>query len=117
MIPETRLGTRTVDGKEEQYTYTTYCPQNQPADYTLQPEDYRVFGVDGQALDAAAIARRLRFSLPVLVSDDGKKIDPIYLKPYKPGTLIIYVRPGIEALLPPPPPPAVLPSAPGAPEA
>jgi hypothetical protein len=117
MIPETRLGTRTVDGKEETYTYTTYSPQNQPENYSLNPDDYRVFGVDGQPLDGTNAGRRLRLTTPVLVSDDGRKVDPIYLKLYKPDTLVIYVRPGMEPPPPPEPPAAPAPIGPPPPAA
>lgn len=118
-VPETRSATRVVDGREETYQYTAYAQQNRPEDYTLAADDYRIYTVDGLLLDAAAVAERLRFSTPVLVADSAKKVDPLFLQQYKPGTLIIYLRPGLPRPEPPPaipaPQPAVAPPAPGTP--
>lgn len=55
--------------------------------------DYRVFDMQGKPVDPSVLAVRLNEWTPVLFSDDGRKVDPQYLVLYKPGTLIVYLRP------------------------
>jgi hypothetical protein len=59
----------------------------------IAAENFLVFEVDGRPVNAAAFKQRARTPIIALFSDLGKKVDPVWLSIYKPGTLIVYVRP------------------------
>jgi hypothetical protein len=73
--------------------------------------DVRAFGVDGKRLDAETLAGRLREETAILVSADGKDVDPFHLQLTKEGTVIL-VLPIVTPVAPPPPAPAVPPKYP-----
>jgi RNA polymerase sigma factor (sigma-70 family) len=62
----------------------------------------RVYDTKGQAVDAKELPKRLKGETLVLISADGRPVDPLHLRLYKEDTLVFVLpRPA-----PPPPPPA-----------
>ena len=53
----------------------------------IDARQVKAFGTDGKEIDAKKLARLLAKETPVLVSADGKPIDPFYLRVVKEGTL------------------------------
>lgn len=54
------------------------------------------YGIDGKRIEVKSIAERLKREIPVLVSMDGKPVDPFYLQLIKEGALVLvlYERDG-----------------------
>jgi hypothetical protein len=59
---------------------------------TLDGKDVQVVSSDGTKLKKKAVLRLLKKRTPVLVSTFGK-VDPVYLRFYKPGILILVLPP------------------------
>jgi hypothetical protein len=80
----------------------------------LDGEKVRVFDGNGKPVANVLVLKIIRQATPVLVSADGKEVDPFYLSLARPQTLVI-VTPALAAPaagapmpvppLPPPPPP------------
>jgi hypothetical protein len=58
---------------------------------SIQAKDIQAFTTEGKKLDARDLANFLKKDTPVLVSADGKKVDPYYLQVIKEGTIILVV--------------------------
>jgi hypothetical protein len=56
----------------------------------------QVFDGTGKRLDPGQVRRLIKGETPVLMSSDGKAIDPFYLRALREDTLIIVVPPGVE---------------------
>jgi hypothetical protein len=65
------------------------------------PGSVGVFDTDGKKVCPKALVKLLKNPVPVLVSADGKKVDPYYLRGVKKGTLIL-VLPQAQTGKPPP---------------
>ena len=86
MVQETRTkvvvvpvrGGRPVQ-KNVAYTVATHYP----------PGDVKVYDSRGRTVDPKDLPQLLKNPVPVLVSTDGKKVDPYYLKKVKKGTLVL----------------------------
>ena len=61
--------------------------------------DVEAFGTDGRRIPLKALAQLLRDERPVLLSANGRKVDPFYLQLIKEGTVILVLP------MPVPPPP------------
>jgi hypothetical protein len=73
----------------------------------IEAKDVRAFGTDGKEIEAARLAELLQAGLPVLVSADGRPVDPFYLRLLKEGTVILVVgEPAPRGAEPPVPVPA-----------
>src|SRR5262249_48830390 len=53
------------------------------------PGDVKVYDSRGRTVDPKDLPKLLKNPVPVLVSTDGKKVDPYYLKKVKKGTLVL----------------------------
>jgi RNA polymerase sigma factor (sigma-70 family) len=78
----------------------TYQMQRVETTRYYQAGGVRAFSTDGERLGAKALARRLRQEVPVLVSTDGREVDPLHLQLIKDGTVIL-VLPVETGSLPP----------------
>ena len=56
---------------------------------TLPAAAVRAFGTDGKRLPAAELRRLLRKEVTVLVSADGRKVDPFYLEVFRADTPVL----------------------------
>jgi hypothetical protein len=83
--------TRYVPVGDEFRPVTSFELRVQPVTVMHRPDEMRVFALNGQAVGTAKLTERLRSEghLTVLVSADGKPVDPFYLSVVKPGTLIL----------------------------
>ncbi|HKB40998.1 MAG TPA: hypothetical protein VKD72_31515 [Gemmataceae bacterium] len=113
MVPVTREEVRTrvvnVDGKQvpvqEKVAVTSY----QSRHVTTTLDRPRAFDRSGKEVDAKRLAELLKKPAVVLLSSDGKPVDPFYMRTIKEGTLTLVAAVGAKpAALPPvdrPPPP------------
>jgi RNA polymerase sigma factor (sigma-70 family) len=95
------------DGVEHTYYHPVMTWKQRPID----DKDVEVYGTDGKKIDAKKWHDLLKKETPVLVSSDGRKVDPLHLRLIKEGTLILVLPPaGVEKGIPTPPvAPAVTP--------
>jgi hypothetical protein len=78
-------------------------------------KDVKAFSVDGKPIERKKLRGLLKKETAVLVSADGKEIDPFYLQMIKEGTIILLVQPVIHPPAVAEPPPPVEPPAPPVP--
>lgn len=108
-VPETRMRTRMVDGKQVPETYTTL---RQIAKQVVQSVDFKeldVYDVAGKRIDASAVLRKMKNQPTVLLAFDQVP-DPAYLQIYKDGTLVFVVKSKLNsAPIPLPPVPSTAP--------
>jgi hypothetical protein len=113
-----QLGQGTISGKtfrlQQKYEYTyaeprshrvikdrkeeveTFNIQNTTVTITTRELDAKYmqfFDMDGKKLASKDVAERLAKETPVLLSADGQKVDPYYLKVFKKDTLIVALPP------------------------
>lgn len=92
----------------------------------ISADNFRLYDLNGQPLDAAATSQRLAQPTIALLSDAGKKVDSAWLSIYQPETVLVYIKPeameggyGHGMMAPPPaaplPPGAAEPPPEGAP--
>jgi hypothetical protein len=67
----------------------------------LDDKDVTVYGHKGQRIEAKELPKRIRKTMPVLVSTDGKEVDEFYRSIVREGTLIV-VAPSLAGAPPPP---------------
>jgi RNA polymerase sigma factor (sigma-70 family) len=60
-------------------------------------EQVRGFDTSGKKVEAKDLTRRLRRKVTVLVSADGKPVDPLHLRLFKDGLLVLVVAPERQA--------------------
>ncbi len=103
-----------VGGKIEERTVEEQVPITVPRLVALEDNVTEVFGPDGKRIDPAEVRKRITRACPVLVSSDGKPVDPFYLSLAREGTLIVVspklirsdiVRPAEKIRVPTPAPP------------
>lgn len=105
-IEEPRTGVRQEGDKQVPYTYNVQRIVSMPSMEAVQASDYRVLDLQGQPLEKATLAERLRTPTAVLFSEERRRLNPIYQPVFKPDTLVVYLRPErprLPAKLPPPP--------------
>jgi hypothetical protein len=56
---------------------------------SIAGKDVQGYDTSGKKLDRDAVRKRLKKDTPVLISSDGKPVDPFYLKLTRPGTLVL----------------------------
>jgi RNA polymerase sigma factor (sigma-70 family) len=88
------------DGRAE--TVTTYVPEVTVEQQLLDVDEADVYDLDGKRVEPRVLTAALTRETPVLVSTDGRKVDPYHLQLIKKGTLILVPPP--PARLPPPAP-------------
>jgi hypothetical protein len=89
-------------GQEGEDRATVYVPVERLITLSLDLNATPVYALDGKRLDVKELPERFRKETPVLVSQDGKMVDPFHLQLIKEGTLIVAPPPPS-----PPAPPAV----------
>lgn len=89
MAYETRQSMRKIPGEKREQPVTYYVPVRRSQDIFCALKDVEVFGTDGKKVNRKEVARLLAKDRPVLVSADGRTVDPRYLKVVKEGTLIL----------------------------
>jgi hypothetical protein len=62
----------------------------------LKSPKFQVFEAGGKKGDPKDLARRLKKWTPVLLSADGKKVDPFYLQVIKDETLVVLLPAGLQ---------------------
>lgn len=89
---ETRQRTVNVGGREVVETYQVNVTSYQIRHVMTQIDKARYYDTAGKEINADRAARRLSKETVVLLSADGKPLDPYYLRTVKDGTLTV-VRP------------------------
>jgi hypothetical protein len=75
----------------------------------IDAAEVQAFTVDGQEVSADELASRLAREVPVLVSGDGKSVDPLYLKIIRDDAIVLVVpvvQPAAPVIMPAMPVPA-----------
>ncbi len=116
-IPVTsyRLRPAKGTGKEKEGTGYYYEPVREERPVPFDAGDVRAFDTAGKQVDVKKLARLLAKETPVLVSADGRPVDPFYLRVVKDGTLVLVLPPGRHPPAPAPPPATPILVAPPAP--
>jgi RNA polymerase sigma factor (sigma-70 family) len=76
-------------GTEGEDKELVYVPVVQLVTRSLDPAETPVYGMDGRRIDPKRLPELLRKETPVLVSQDGKMVDPFHLQLVKEGSLIV----------------------------
>jgi hypothetical protein len=84
--------------------------------YRMKGESVKVYTAGGKEVNAKDLPDKLKQQTIVLLSHDGKKVDPFYLKIIKPDTLILVPPPPVLAPVGTAPVPEPLPEKPAKPE-
>jgi hypothetical protein len=114
LVPVTMRVQENVNGMVVTKTVTTYQKEIRVMQRKQSLEKATFSEAGGKKLDKEALGRRLAKPAPVLFSQDGKPIDPAYLKLFKKDLVVItlpaspVVAPapkGIETIRQPPAPP------------
>jgi hypothetical protein len=77
------------DGDKGPTAVTTYVPALQRRLLRLAVAEIEAYGTDGKRIEGKALRGRLAKRVAVLVSADGRKVDPYHLQVVKDGTLIL----------------------------
>ena len=88
-VPEVRVLEVKKGDKIEKVEQQVVVPVMEQRRQYLDEKGVRVFGTDGKAVRPKDLPNLLRQAAPVLVSADGEKVDPFYLKLAREGTLIV----------------------------
>lgn len=110
-VPEIVSVPMTAYPDEHFKPYTFYQINATERVETHPASEAQAFDSDGHRISPKDLARLLREERPVLLSANGKKVDPFYLGFMKEGTLVLVLPPRIAMPSPPAAPPP--PTAPG----
>jgi hypothetical protein len=110
MVAVQRKVTVQVNNRNEERTVTEHVPVQRTVPFDLGKA--RIFDATGKALEPKEAGKRIKGATAVLVSADGKPVDPFYLRLARPETLVVVSPELTRALVPPaalpvPPPPAI----------
>jgi hypothetical protein len=123
MVPTQVTVVVKVGDRVENRVETRLVPQTREIRRTLDNEKVRFFDAAGKRIDLKDALKRLMKATPVLVSADGKEVDPFYLRLAREETLVV-VSPELAGPAmggpvpvplpapPPPPPPPLKPKLP-----
>jgi hypothetical protein len=92
-VPVAREVVVEQNGQKKKVTVTSAETMVRVVERKLDGKGTQVFGTDGKQLDAKAVAKALEKETAVLLSADGNKLDPFYLRVIKEGTLILVTKP------------------------
>lgn len=114
-IPRTETRTRVVErdgGPKRMETYSTVY-ENVPTVSLYDSKSVQVFDHKSRPVKQESLAALLRGETHILLSADGKEVDPYYLQHFKEGTLVFVIDPFEKFKnLKPAPMPAPAPAAP-----
>jgi hypothetical protein len=91
------------NGQKKKVAVTTYRQVARVIESKLEGKSTQFFGTDGKEVDAKEAAKTLEKETAVLLSADGSKVDPFYLRFIKDGTLILAAPRKTTAPVPVPP--------------
>jgi hypothetical protein len=103
VVPVAEEREEEVNGVKKKVTVVTYRQEVRTVESKFDGKNVQVFGTDGKELDAKAVAKALEKETAALLSADGMKVDPFYLRFLKDGTLILVAT--MPAPMPVPVPP------------
>jgi hypothetical protein len=89
VVPKRELVPVMIGGRVENREVTVYREVLREIEVRLDVEGVQVFEVNGRRIDPADVAGRLKKATAVLVSADGKQLDPFYLRLGRPDTLVV----------------------------
>jgi len=92
-VPQQRTREVNVGGQVQKVTETVTVPVTEMVQRKVDGENVEVYWVDGKKLDPEKVRKLAGKTLPVLVSSDGKPVDPFYLRLAREGTLVLVVSP------------------------
>ena len=88
-VPVTRQEVQVVNGKQVTVTPTAYQTVTKTIQQALDMKTTGVYGVDGKEIDKDTLPRLLKDRTAVVVSIDGQKVSPAYLRAFKEGTIVL----------------------------
>jgi hypothetical protein len=111
---EVREKVEQKDGRAVKVAYTVTVMTQTEVQHKLAGHSVQAFGTDGKKIERKALERLLKNEAIVLLSMDGKKVDPFYLRLVKEGTVVLVgpqakLVPAPKGELLPPPQPDVKP--------
>ena len=78
-------------GQVRRVTETVMVPVTRMVERKVDGENVEAYGVDGKKIDRDDVRKLAGKTLPVLVSSDGKPVDPFYLRLAREGTLVLVI--------------------------
>jgi len=96
-----------VNGQEQEVERTVYEQVMKQVKVYLDDKGVQVFGTDGKKIPAKEVAKGIKKPTAVLVSSDGKPVDPFYTRIAREGTLIVVAPSLATGAMPPGPVPPV----------
>jgi hypothetical protein len=103
MVAQQRTRSVRVGQEVRTVTETVMVPVMETVNLTLDGEGVEVYGIDGKKIDPKDVRKRVTKPVAVLVSADGKPVDPFYLRLAREGTLVIVVPTPASGATPKPP--------------
>jgi hypothetical protein len=95
-----------VNNRNEERTVTELRQVQRVARFELDKGKTRFFDATGKAIGPKELGKRLKRATAVLVSTDGREVDPFYLRLARPDTVVVVSPEFAQAMDPPGPPPA-----------
>jgi hypothetical protein len=115
-VPEERQREVEVNGRKQLVTVTVMVSRPRTVEVTMRLGNAQAFTANGKRVDPAELAKRLKGPTLVLVSADGKMVDPFYLRVLREDALVLVPNQGRVSVpsvpLPPPLPANKLPPLP-----
>jgi hypothetical protein len=90
---EVRTVTKVVMGRKLAENYTVTVPVTRQTRQQFVAKDAKVYTAGGKEVDAKDVPEKLKKPTIVLLSANGQKVDPFYLKIIKEDTLVIVASP------------------------
>src|SRR5438045_3688429 len=79
-VPQIRVVEGVVGGRVRKRHETVFVPVQEAVRLSLAAKGVTVFGTDGKPIDSKEVGKLLNKPTAVLVSADGKPVDPFYLR-------------------------------------
>jgi hypothetical protein len=99
-------------GKQIEITERVLVPVVVEVLHKFDAKDFAAYDLDGKKIEAKNLAEALKKNPLVVMSSDGNKVDPTYLKMFREGTVVLVLTAETLAKMdkdsqptPPPPPP------------
>jgi hypothetical protein len=92
LVPEQRTQRVERDGQVEERTYVVHVPITRQVKRSFPSKEVQAFATDGKQIDSKKLADLLHKPTVVLVSADGRPVDPFYLQIIKDGTVVLVIR-------------------------
>jgi hypothetical protein len=89
MVPQQVTVQVKVGDRIENRVQTSLVPVTREIRKTLDGEKVRFFDAAGKRIDLKDVLKRLTKATPVLISADGKEVDPFYLRLAREETVVI----------------------------